>query len=236
MPVKLPPVAILCGGLGTRLAPLTDKTPKSLVKVAGWPFLYHQFDLLLKGGIINVVLCVGHLGDEIVKSVSDSRPHGLNVQFSFDGPTPLGTASALRKALPFLGDEFFVLYGDSYLPGVDYQAVYEAFKASGKPALMTVKRNHILRHQNNASYQDGLIRYYDKYQQTPIMHHIDYGLSIFTPKAISLIADPDLAHICRRLASAGFLAGYEVSTPMLGIGNHESLAEMEAFMEAQKQR
>src|SRR6266576_791452 len=110
------PTAILAGGLGTRLGSLTENMPKSLVQVSGKPFLAHQLTLLRKQGIERVVLCVGHLSEMIRDQFEDGTNFGIALEYSFDGPRPVGTGGALRKALPLLGDNFFVLYGDSYLP------------------------------------------------------------------------------------------------------------------------
>ena len=64
----------------------------------------------------------------------------LRIEWSFDGDQLLGTGGALMRALPLLGDEFIVIYGDSYLDE-PFAPIVEAFRASGQPALMTVFRN-----------------------------------------------------------------------------------------------
>src|ERR1700692_1260772 len=114
------PVAILCGGLGTRLYPLTQNKPKALVEICGEAFLAHQLRLLQTSGIEKAVLCLGNHGEMLRDFAGDGRQFGLNLEYSFDGPLLLGTAGAVRKALPLLGDEFLVMYGDSYLL-CDYQ-------------------------------------------------------------------------------------------------------------------
>src|SRR6266853_6505050 len=134
------PVAILAGGLATRLRPITEKIPKSLVPVAGEPFLAHQLRLLRAQGVPRVVLCAGHLGEMIEREFGDGAAFGIELQYSFDGPKLLGTGGAIRQAMPLLGDSFFVLYGDSFLP-IDYDAVAAAGRSSGQAALMTVFRN-----------------------------------------------------------------------------------------------
>ncbi len=116
MAKPLPTVAILAGGLATRLRPITEKIPKALVPVAGKPFLAHQLELLHRQGFRHVVLCVGHLGEQIETAFGDGRDYGLELEYSYDGPDLVGTAGALRQALPRLGDSFLVLYG-RLLPG-----------------------------------------------------------------------------------------------------------------------
>ena len=141
------PVAILAGGLATRLRPITEKIPKSLVPVAGKPFLAHQLELLRARGIRRAVLCVGHLGEMIQRDFGDGAAFGVKLDYSFDGPKLLGTGGAIKRALPLLGDEFFVLYGDSYLP-VEYASHRGIFPAQRQARLMTVYRNEgQLRHQ-----------------------------------------------------------------------------------------
>src|SRR5581483_11827358 len=128
MPLSLSqiPVAILAGGLATRLRPITEKIPKSLVPVAGQPFLHHQLKQLHAQGIRHAVLCVGHLGEMIRDDFGDGSAYGIRLEYSFDGPKLLGTGGALKQALPKLGKEFFVLYGDSYLP-IDYAPIADFF-------------------------------------------------------------------------------------------------------------
>src|SRR5581483_6921068 len=168
------PVAILAGGLATRLRPLTETIPKALVEINGEPFLWHQLRLLRDNGVEHVVLCVSHYGESVRESVGDGAAFGLRVDYSFDGPIRLGTAGAIKNALPLLGDAFFVLYGDSYLP-ISFRAVEDAFLQSGKAGLMTVYRNEGSWDTSNVEFADGRILAYSKTQRTERMRFIDYG-------------------------------------------------------------
>ena len=93
---------ILAGGLATRLRPLTEKVPKALVEVAGRPFLEHQIELLKRNAIVEVVVCVGYLGEMIEERYGDGKALGVRIRYSFDGPKLLfvscleGTAGTLR--------------------------------------------------------------------------------------------------------------------------------------------
>jgi len=107
-------VVILAGGLATRLRPMTETIPKSLVDVNGEPFIAHQLRLLEQNGIRDIVMCVGYLGEQIIKVIGDGKEYGVNIAYSFDGPQLLGTAGAIKQTMPLLKDTFFVLYGDSY--------------------------------------------------------------------------------------------------------------------------
>jgi NDP-sugar pyrophosphorylase family protein len=92
--------AILAGGLATRLRPVTERVPKSLLDVNGEPFIAHQLRLLQGNGVRRVVLCVGFLGAMIREAVGDGRAFGVEAEYAFDGAQLLGTAGAIRNALP----------------------------------------------------------------------------------------------------------------------------------------
>ena len=201
------PVAILAGGLATRLRPITEKIPKSLVLVAGKPFLAHQLQLLHARGIRRAVLCLGHLGEMIQRDFGDGSAFGIRLDYAFDGPKLLGTGGALRRALPLLGNEFFVLYGDSYLP-VEYRPIAEFFRHSGKLGCMTVYRNEGRYDTSNVVFRGGEIAVYDKKNRPPEMRHIDYGLGVFHGSAFDRIPGRgahDLAGLYRELLESGDL-------------------------------
>jgi len=233
MPAALPlPVAILAGGLATRLRPITERVPKVLVPVAGRPFLAHQLALLRRQGIQRAVLCLGHLGEMVQRDFGDGAAHGVRLEYAFDGPVLLGTGGALKRALPLLGEKFFVLYGDSYLP-IDLAPIAERFEQSGKAGLMTVYRNEGRYDASNVVFAGGEIRVYDKEQRLPEMHHIDYGFSLFRARAFAeWPADQafDLAAVMHRLVAQQQLAGYEVTERFYEIGSHAGLAELEALL------
>ena len=226
------PLAILAGGLATRLRPITETIPKSLVSVAGRPFIEHQLEQLQREGIRRVVLCVGHLGEMVRDVVGDGSRFGLRVDYSFDGPKLLGTGGALRQALPLLGDTFFVLYGDSYLP-IPFAPVAETFLESGQQGLMTVYRNEGSHDTSNVVFADGRIRTYDKKATLPEMHHIDYGLELLKPAAFGPFAGReafDLAELLQNLLGRDQLAGHEVMTRFYEIGSHAGLNELDALL------
>jgi NDP-sugar pyrophosphorylase family protein len=226
------PVAILAGGLATRLRPITERIPKALVPVAGEPFIAHQLRLLYRAGLREVVLCVGHLGAMIEAEIGTGADYGMRVQYAFDGPTLLGTGGALRRALPLLGPRFYVLYGDSFLP-IDYRAPATAWLASGLPAAMTVFRNQNAWDTSNALFKDGALLTYSKHFRHPEMHHIDYGLGLFEAR----IFEPyprdtpfDLATVQEKLCSEGNLFGFEVFERFYEIGSTGGLRELESLL------
>lgn len=221
------PVALLAGGIATRLRPLTEKIPKALVDVAGKPFIVRQLDYLRQQGITRVVLCISYLGEQVEAVVGDGSAFGLEVRYSWDGPRLMGTGGALRQALPLLGEHFFVFYGDSYLT-IDFREVEQRFMASGKPALMTVLKNSNQWDKSNVLFLGGNIIEYNKRAPISEMAHIDYGLGVLSASVLenAHINEPfDLADLYHELSVQRLLAGYEVFERFYEIGSHKGLEE-----------
>jgi NDP-sugar pyrophosphorylase family protein len=226
------PVAILAGGLATRLRPVTEKIPKALVEVAGRPFLEHQIELLKHNSVEEMVLCVGYLGEMIEHRYGNGERLGVRIRYSYDCPKLLGTGGAIKRALALLPDAFFVLYGDSYLP-VGYQSVAAAFRETDKPALMTVFPNADAWDTSNVWFENGCIRLYSKREKLIEMRYIDYGLMICTRQIFggSQHGVPfDLADTLEDLSRRGQLAGYEANQRFYEIGSPAGLAELDQLL------
>ena len=228
------PVALLCGGMATRLGPIASAMPKSLVDVAGRPFIDHQLALLHRHGIRRVVLCVGHLGEQIEAYLQDGSSRGMQIRYSPDGSRLLGTGGALRRALPLLGQQFWVMYGDSYMD-IDYAAILWHFLQSSADGLMTVIRNDNRWDRSNAVFENGKLACYDKRRQSPQMRYIDYGVQLLNSRAIETI-DPgqkcDLADVYHELVAQGRMIGYEVFNRFYEIGTPQSLEEARRHLAA----
>ncbi len=230
MKIEAMTVAILAGGMATRLGAIASRIPKSLVQVGGEPFISHQLRLLQKNGVRSVVLCVGHLGGMIESAVGDGSAWEMRVRYSLDGPVPLGTGGALSKALPLLGDAWFVLYGDSYL-AVDYAAVADAFERSGMPALMTIYENRGAWDRSNVAFDGDRITTYDKHGAASDLRFIDYGLGIFTAGALAGRSGAfDLSEVQMELVSQGKMAGYVAADRFYEIGSPAGLRELESLL------
>ena len=230
------PVAILAGGIAVRMRPHTDSLPKALLPVAGEPFIAHQLARLRDQQITDVVLCVGHFGEQIREFVADGDRWRIHVSYSFDGPTLLGTGGALRRARPLLGDVFFVLYGDSYLR-CDFAAVARTFAESGRRGLMTVYRNDNLLEPSNVLFEHGEVVEYDKQSPSPLMRHIDYGLSVLSAAVLDAYPEGerfDLSRVHRDLVASRQLAGFEVFERFFEIGSPQGLRETELLLTRSK--
>lgn len=224
---------VLAGGLGTRLRPLTDRAPKVLVPVAGKPFCAWQLAWITARGVDDIVMCVGHLGEQVVAAVGHEA-HGVRVRYVHDGDTPVGTGGALRRALDagVLDDEFLVMYGDSFLP-IDFRPLAETFRAQERPAMMVVFRNEGRYDQSNVFFEDGVVKLYKKSAEDEVrrqMKYIDYGVSVFRRELIETriprARAHDLAQLQHELSTAGLLAGLESHERFFEVGSHEGLTEL----------
>lgn len=230
------PVIILAGGLATRLRPLSETIPKSMVDINGKPFIDYQLAWLNREGIRDVIIAAGHLGETLAAHVGDGHQYGLNVQFVFDGKELAGTAGAIRNIKNQLPEHFFVLYGDSYLQ-CDFEAIQQNFELAHKLALMTVYENRNSGDKSNVEFNHGEIICYDKIHSTDRMHHIDYGLGLFSKEAFDLIPKHgayDLADLYKLLVDRKTLSAYEVSARFYEIGSYQGISDITDFFKKQE--
>jgi NDP-sugar pyrophosphorylase family protein len=233
----MPRLALLAGGMATRLRPITTTVPKSMVLVAGEPFIAHQLRLLVRQGIREIVICVGFLGEQLQEFVGDGSSFGCQVEYSFDGETLKGTGGAIKQALSRLGDHFFIMYGDSYLP-TSFAPIHDRFLGSGLQGLMSVYKNDNQWDTSNVEFRDGCVVRYDKRTPSPDMQYIDYGLGIVRADVFAgwhAEESFDLALVYESLVEKGQLAGFEVGERFFEIGSHQGLGETDAlFLELQR--
>lgn len=225
-------LVLLAGGKATRLRPVTETIPKSMLEVAGRPFIAHQLELIRNNGIEKVLICASFLGEQIEDYAVDGSKFGLSVEYSFDGDELLGTGGAIKNALKKLDEQFFVMYGDSYLI-TDFKDINEYFFAQNKPALMTVHRNEGKWDNSNVQFEDGVLLKYDKVNRTSDMRHIDYGLGILSKTAFESFSGKrvfDLSEVYVKLLANGQLAGYEVNERFYEIGSFAGLEETDAYL------
>ena len=232
------PVAILAGGLATRLRPITETIPKALIEIAGEPFIFHQLRYLHQQGVASVVLCIGYLGEMIQDIVGDGSQFGVQVSYSFDGLKLLGTGGAIKAAMPLLGNNFFIFYGDSFLP-IDFKAVEKAYLSSNKLGLMTVLKNENQWDKSNVIYHiDSLIEY-NKEEIKPNMNYIDYGLGILNSNVFNAYPAEesfDLSKVYNQLSLNKQLYGYEVFERFYEIGSHQGILETEEYLTSREKK
>jgi NDP-sugar pyrophosphorylase family protein len=225
-------VAILAGGLATRLSPLTQGTPKSMVMIQGKPFLEYQLDFLKKGGVTSIVLCIGYLGEQIENYFGDGRKFGVNIAYSYETGQLLGTAGALKRAESLLEATFFTMYGDSYL-SLDFGAIMSYFRAQNKLALMTVYKNYDRFDKSNTAIEGGLVKKFSKKENAKGMIYIEYGANIFRKEALKFIPEDlpySLEELFPKLIRQKELLAYEITERFYQIGSPEGLEEFKIYV------
>jgi len=223
-------VVIIAGGLATRLGSITKDTPKSMIDVLGKPFIEYQIDLLKKGGVDDIVLCVGYLGGKIEERIGNGQKVGVKITYSCEEKL-LGTAGAIKKAGKYLNDVFFTLYGDSYV-FVNFADVESYFRAKGKLSLMTVYKNHNQYDKSNTAIEAGLVKLYSKQQKTQDMVYIDYGVNLFNKKILDMIPKDEpyaLEQLFPRLIEKQTMLSYEVTQRFYEIGSVQGLNEFREY-------
>ncbi len=227
---------ILAGGLGTRMYPVTERVPKSLIPVLGRPFLAYQLDLLAAEGFRDIVLSIGHLGEQIRDYAGDGSEWGLQIQYCDEGSTAFGTGGAIRLAYDrgLMDRQFFVIYGDSYTK-VPFDDILDGFGRNGKLATMVTISNADRWDRSNVLFENGRLVVYDKTRTHPRlseMRHIDYGVSLLTETAVRRLPEgkSDLSALCHQLSVEGRLAGYEVFNRFYEIGSPRGLDEFSEYV------
>ena len=221
-------MVIFCGGLATRLGNLAKNTPKSMINIDSRPFLEHQINMLKKQNITDIILCVGHLSEQIESYFKDGEKQNVNIKYSYDGEKALGPIGALKNAEHFLKDDFFIMYGDSYL-SVDFKKVFDFYKKHDKPACMVVYKNQNKYDKSNLIIKDNIAVGYGDSQRTDEMIYIDYGTSILNKKTLDLVPKNTFfstGEFFSKLIKRKELLTYESAKRFYHIGNPEALEEL----------
>lgn len=231
-------IVILSGGLATRLNSLKLDVPKSMIEIKGKPFLLHQIELLKKNKLFNIVLCVGHLGDQIINYFGDGSRFGVNIQYSWEEDTLLGTGGAIKKASPLLDDNFLIIYGDSYLD-FNYNRYIKYFYGAGILSLMTVYLNNDTIDKSNVTYKNGQVINYDKRGKQRLNYYIDYGATILSKKLLNMIPKNefyDLSDLFTELSNKKLLFGYEISNRFYEIGSVKGIRDFEDYVKDENKK
>jgi N-acetyl-alpha-D-muramate 1-phosphate uridylyltransferase len=225
-------MVIIAGGLATRLKELSKKIPKSMISVLEKPFLQHQIELLKKHGIKDIVLCVGHFAQQIKDYFGNGSQFGVNIKYSDEGENLLGTGGALKKAEDLLQDNFFVMWGDSYLL-LDYQDIWNSYKKAASLGLMVVYKNFNQKDRSNVVVENNKVVLYDKWSDGKDKIYIDNGVSILNKRILQYIPFNKkfaLEIIFKQLAEKGELQAYETKQCFYEIGSFNGLKEFEKLI------
>lgn len=224
-------VAILAGGQATRLRPLTEETPKSMVEIQGRPFLEYQLELLRRNSIQDIVLCIGYRGEQIESYFGNGKRFGVNIRYSYEREQLLGTAGALKNAGSLLEDIFFTMYGDSYL-FLDFAEVMSYFKSENKLGLMTVYKNCDRYDRSNTVVEGNLVTKFSQKEKAKDMVYIEYGANIFKKEVLNYIPEKQpysLNEVFLGLIDKRGLLAYEVKERFYQIGSPQGLEEFKEY-------
>jgi len=225
-------ILILCGGLGTRLYPITKNLPKSLIKINNRPFIYWQLKYLERQGFKEIHLCLGNMGEMIQESVESFKLLNVNITYSYDGNKLLGTGGAVINALSDLTDNIFIQYGDSYLP-VNYKKIQNSYLNNNNKILMTILKNNNKWDKSNVIYKDSNLLEYNKKKYSDNMEYIDYGLSIVSKnifESYNLKETIDLADIFHQASLKNQINGYEVFEKFYEIGSKDGIEDFTKYL------
>lgn len=222
-------LAILAGGLATRLGERARTVPKSLVSVQGRPFIAWQLERVRDSGFASVVLCVGHLAAQIEDVVGDGSAFGVHVEYSHDGGHPLGTGGALLKALPRLAECFLVTYGDSYLP-FDYRApLRDLLLHPEAEGCLAVYPNENRWDSSNTRVAGDRVVEYRKHGDG--FDHIDYGALALRSSALTPAPGAfGLDTVQSALAQRGTLRAFIATERFYEIGSAAGIRDFEAYL------
>ena len=225
---------LLAGGEGIRLRPLTNNLPKSMIPIAGKPFLEYQLKLLKQAQVRDLVMCVGYRGDIIQSHFGDGRSFGVKIRYSDDGDMLLGTAGSLKNARALLADHFFITFGDAY-PILDYEAAWDRFLSRGKIAMMVVLKNANKYGRSNTVVQDEQVTFYSKKESLLEMDYIEFGVTFMCKQALDMLSGNypiDLEILYRKIICKNQMAALEVKQRIYDIGSPEGLRDFSQFVES----
>jgi len=228
-------IAIICGGLATRLGNLTKILPKSMIEIKGKPFLEYQIDMLKKQNIKNIILCVGYLSEKIESYFGNGKKFDINIKYSYDEDKQLGPMGAIKKAEKLLEKEFFVLYGDSYI-FVDFQKVHDFYKEKGKLACMTVYKNEDKYDNSNLIVENNIVIGYKDSKLEKKVKYIDYGTSILNKKSLDYIPSNTFystEEFFKKLILKKEISAYKVNKRFYHIGTPKALEEFRNYIKNQ---
>lgn len=206
-----------------------------MVMIGDKPFLELQINMLHASGARNILLCLGHLSQQISEYFGDGKRLGVKITYSIE-EKPLGTAGALKNAENLLSDTFMTIYGDSYL-FLNLKEITSYFKKRHKLGLMTVYRNSgFYDRSNTAIDSNNVVVKYNK-QNTEGLEYIDYGLSLFRKQILDWVPPGryyPLEEVFRKLVEIKELVAFETKDRFYEIGSPAGLAEFRKFVEGKK--
>jgi MurNAc alpha-1-phosphate uridylyltransferase len=186
---------ILAAGLGTRMRPLTNHTPKPLLKVGGKPLIVWHIERLKALGFNHIVINVAYLGEKIINYLGDGSKYGVKIQFSDEQDEgALETAGGIVKALPLLSETFLVVNGDVWTD-FSYDSTFTLSKGVLAHLILIDNPAHnptgdFLLHKSEEKYTFSGIGYYSK----KMFENLEYGKRPLAPLLFEAIEKKKLTN------------------------------------------
>jgi NDP-sugar pyrophosphorylase family protein len=217
-------VAILCGGLGTRLGALAAGLPKPMIPIGGRPYLERVLESFASCGLTDFVLLTGHRAEVIEEHFGDGSKLGYRIEYSREHE-PLGTGGALREARALLGDRFVLTYGD-VLRRFDYDRFVHQHAGNCLAAYPRITHG-------NTDIAEGFAVRFDKH--APELPYVDAGFSVMLASTIDLLPDTGPCSfeeiVFANLAEHGGLEAEVVDHDFFDIGTPEELEKTRKALE-----
>jgi len=211
---------ILAAGRGERMRPLTDKTPKPLLSVAGKPIIQYTIEQLVKAGFKEIVINIAYLGQQIKETLGTGSQFGASISYSDEGDTALETAGGISNAMHLLGGDTFLVVNGDIANDYDFSQLYNK----------TIPLAHLVLIQNPPHHPDG--DFYlskNKLVSEQGQQSLTYsGIGLFHPKLFSNL-EPGinkLGPLLRKVMSNNEVTGEKFNGYWLDIGTPERLNEM----------
>ena len=225
---------LLVGGMGTRLMPLTSKTPKPMLQVAGVPFTEHQIRKAAQAGISEIVLATSYKAELFEPYFGDGRKFGIKIKYAVE-ESALGTGGGIRNAAGLLDDcDQVVIFNGDVLSGHDLSAQIQ-FHINNKAevTLYLTKVTDARAYGCVELSQDNQVKSFLEKMENPVSNLINAGCYIFNRKIIDQIPANQVVSVERdtfpNLLSTGVkVCGYLDSSYWLDIGNPEALVKASA--------
>jgi NDP-sugar pyrophosphorylase family protein len=217
------PVAILCGGLGSRLGALTSDVPKPMIAIGGRPFLERVVESFATRGLRTIVLLTGYRSDVIERHFGDGSRFGVDIRYSVE-LEPLGTGGAVREARPLLGSRFILTYGD-----VLRQFAYDRFVSERQGSCLAAYPRITF---GNTTVEGDRVTRFDRRARD--LGFVDAGFSVMETSSLNLLPEGASSFeevVYSTLAECGELGAEVVDHAFYDIGTPDELARTRVTLE-----
>ena len=180
---------ILAGGLGTRLRPFTDHTPKPLLPVKGKPIIQYAIENLKKYGVKKIILSTGYKAEQFPARFLDGNGFGLRLDYVYE-EQPLGTGGAVKKAAKGIHKPFLLLWGDNLID-INLDAMYKAYLRDAPQITMALTARIDVEHFGVAKLEGNKIIYFvekPKREDAP-SNYISAGVFIIDPQCLKILPE-----------------------------------------------